>query len=100
MEKSLTEQTLQKYLRTFMEMTFSAEQELQVQMVIGELYFKLGNLSEAKHYQYTIKISKAASAVMKKRAESRLEAIKELEKVNEPEEPKPAQQTKRSFFKK
>ncbi len=100
MEKTLTEQTLQKYLRAFMELTFTAEQELQVQMVIGELYFKLGNINEAKRYQYGIKISKVASAVMKKRAESRLEIIKELEKTSAPESPKPAQPAKRSLFRK
>ena len=80
MEMDLTKQALEKYLKAYSELELSSDQEQQVCMIIGELYFKLGNISEAKNFYYNAKMNNEVSAVMRRRAESRLDTIKEIEK--------------------
>lgn len=82
MEMELTKQALEKYLKAYSELEFSPDQEQQLCMIIGELFYKLGNITEAKNFYYNAKINKQASVAMRRRADYRLDAIKEIELSN------------------
>jgi uncharacterized protein len=79
MELSLKKQALEKYLEAYSKVSLSTDQEQQVCMIIGELYFQLGNIRDAKTYYYNTKMNRQVSMALRKRAESRFEQIKELE---------------------
>ena len=80
MEEELAKQALEKYLRAYSELDLSADSEQQLCMIIGELNLKLGKINEAKDFYYKAKMNSAASAIMRRRAENRLDVIKESEK--------------------
>lgn len=100
MELDLAKQALDKYMKAYYESDFSAAGEIQLVMTIGELNVKFGNIKEARIYYHKAKMNPQITAVLKKRAEIRLEELKELEQdnlQNEAEETK-ATNTKGSFF--
>ena len=81
METKLTKQALEKYLEAYSKLALSTDQEQQLCMIIGELNFKLGNIKDAKTYYYNTKMNRMVSMALRKRAETRFEEIKELEKA-------------------
>lgn len=80
MELKTKKQALDKYLEAYSKLSLSPDQEQQVCMIIGELFFQLGNIRDAKTYYYNTKMNRQVSMALRKRAESRFEEIKELEK--------------------
>ena len=79
MELKLKKQALDKYLEAYSKIALSTDQEQQICMIIGELYFQLGNIKDAKTYYYNTKMNKQVSMALRKRADSRFEEIKEIE---------------------
>lgn len=79
MELDMKKQALEKYLEAYSKIGLSTDQEQQICMIIGELYFQLGNIRDAKTYYYNTKMNRQVSMALRKRAESRFEEIKELE---------------------
>ena len=79
MELKLKKQALDKYLEAYSKIALSTDQEQQICMIIGELYFQLGNIKDAKTYYYNTKMNRQVSMALRKRADSRFEEIKEIE---------------------
>ncbi len=101
MEMNLSKQALDKYMKAYLELDLSADGEIQLVMTIGELNAKLGNIKEARNYYHKAKMNTQISAVLKKRAENRLEELKDLEQAgekNEVEEVKNANVKGRRFL--
>lgn len=74
-------QALDMYLKSYVELEMSADKEVQLCMIIGELSYEDGNLKDAKTYYYKAKMNPTAPAVLKRRAGNRLEDLKEYEKA-------------------
>ena len=79
MEELYAQKALERYLRGYVELEMSADKEVQLCMVIGELSFEAGNLRDAKSYYYKAKMNPLSPAYMKRRASNRLEDLKDYE---------------------
>ena len=80
MEKLCAQKALEMYLKGYVELVMSADKEVQLCMIIGELSYEMGNLKDAKTYYYKAKMNPVAPAFLKRRADSRLEDLKDYEK--------------------
>lgn len=96
LEKQFMQKALDQYVRGYVETTMSAEKEVQLCMIIGELSFEAGNLKDAKNYYYKAKMNAMAPAFLKRRAENRLEDLKEYEQKLQGGEQEPAADTSTS----
>ncbi|MDR0222020.1 MAG: DUF2225 domain-containing protein [Oscillospiraceae bacterium] len=70
-------QSLENYRYAYLNFDISEKQTQQVCYVMGELNLKLGDVDEAKNYFYMVKTNPAVTEVMKRRADIRIDAIRE-----------------------
>ena len=87
MAELLSGRALEKYMKAYLELDLPPEPEAQLCVMIGELNFRHGNIGEAKNFYYKAKMNSMASAVLRRRAENRLDELKELEKNEAQDEP-------------
>lgn len=80
---------LDMYLKGYVELAMSADKEVQLCMIIGELSYEDGNIKDAKNYYYKAKMNPTAPAVLKRRAGNRLEDLKEYEQAQTESESSP-----------
>lgn len=101
LEAAFRKQALDMYLKGYVELAMSADKEVQLCMIIGELSYEEGNLRDAKTYYYKAKMNPSAPAVLKRRASNRLEDLKDYEQAQaeaeNPPEPEPDEGKGRHF---
>jgi len=101
LEAAFHKQALDMYLKSYVELVMSADKEVQLCMIIGELSYEEGNLKDAKTYYYKAKMNPSAPAVLKRRASNRLEDLKDYEQAQaeaeNPPEPEPDEGKGRHF---
>ena len=68
----------------------SADKEIQLCMIIGELSYETGNLKDAKTYYYKAKTNPMAPVFLQRRASNRLEDLKDIERAQPEEAEAPA----------
>lgn len=90
MEESSLKLALERYMRGYVELAMSADKEIQLCMIIGELSYETGNLKDAKTYYYKAKTNPMAPVFLQRRASSRLEDLKEIERAQPEEAEAPA----------
>lgn len=101
METNLARQALDEYMRSYQELDISASGEILLFISIAELYAKFGDFKEARNYYYKAKTNSQISPLLKKKAEDRLEELKELNQPsikNEAEEVKTGNKKGFSFL--
>jgi len=80
MEIYAARQAHEAYMNVFTQADLSADAVQQLNITLGELCVKLGDLTSAKKFYFAAKTSKLGKPVMAKQADERLEEIREMEK--------------------
>ena len=78
MELYAIEQTCKAYLYVYEKTAISPNQMQQLQLLIGELSFKLKDYHSAKHFLYLAKVYEPNKPYLRSQADERLEDIKAL----------------------
>lgn len=78
MHQYTASKALEDYLYAYEHFSVPAKQEQQLCYLIGDLYWKTGNLDKARNYFYQAKINKAGNNVIRRQAELCLDELKEL----------------------
>jgi uncharacterized protein (DUF2225 family) len=81
MERYIVQQALNSYLDAYQNIDTDAAQTQQICVMIGELYMKLGNNTDAKKFFFRAKAEVGVVPETTRHADSRLEDIRELEGV-------------------
>lgn len=82
METQTAQKALENYLYAYEKTGISPAQEQQICILIGELYFKQGDLKNAIAFFSKARSSKNSSPVLKSHAESRIYDIREMAAAN------------------
>lgn len=75
-EKESLQSSLENYSRAYTHMDLSPEQDQQICMIMGEIYYKLNNFKEARNYYFKAKINRSGLPAYSRQAENRLIDIK------------------------
>ncbi|MGI5978296.1 MAG: DUF2225 domain-containing protein [Oscillospiraceae bacterium] len=81
MEETYRKLALERYTRGYVELVLSADKEIHLCMILGELSYETGNLKDAKNYYYKAKTNPLAPAFLQRRAANRLEDLREYEQA-------------------
>ena len=81
MELYATRKAYDAYLDVFQNSDFGSDAVQQINMTLGELCLKLGDLDAAKKFYFQVKTSRSAKAVIVKQADERLNELREMEKA-------------------
>lgn len=76
-----SEKALEDYRYAYQNLHISEKQTQQVCYMIGDLYFRTGDLDAARNFFFMAKTNKEGSNVMKRQADLRLEEIREIMKA-------------------
>lgn len=78
MEAFATKQALTAYLHLYENITVADDQIQQLQLIIGELAFRLGDREMARRFLAMVKLSRGGSSALKQKADERLEDMKKF----------------------
>ena len=78
MERFALEKSFEAYQYAYMHLHLPEEQGIQVCYMLGELNYKLGNLDDARNSYYAIKTNTFANLAVKRKAERRMDEIREI----------------------
>lgn len=79
MENSTVKRALDAYMYVYLNLEIPPNQEQQLCLVIGELYFKQNDYKNAKDYFFKAKINRTGAPHLKRHAEDRIDDIRTLE---------------------
>ncbi len=75
------EQALKEYTYSYEHFNFSERVIQQICYLVGDLYYKLDDIDNARNYFFMVKTNRAGSKVLTRQAENRLDEIRELKKA-------------------
>lgn len=79
MEDSTTKRALDAYMYVYLNMEVPPNQDQQLCLIIGELYFKQNDLKNAKDYFFKAKTNRSGAPRLQRQADDRIDDIRELE---------------------
>jgi hypothetical protein len=77
MSEYATQKALEDYMYTYEKIDMTEDQSANISLTLGELNFKLGNISEARKFFFQVKINKSAAPALRNQADGRLEDLRE-----------------------
>jgi hypothetical protein len=75
------QKSLEDYVYSYQNLRIGEKQMQNMRFVIGNLHYRVGDFNLAREYFFMIKTDKAASPLLVRRAEDRIEEAKELLKT-------------------